>query len=373
MVSQLSQASQVVVGADVHKHSHTFVAVDETGKKLGQLTVRADSTGHDKAVRWAQAQFGAAGDSGDGCGDGCGAGIRWGIEDCRHLSARLEIDLLEAGQHVVRVPPKLMAEQRRTARTRGKSDPIDALAVARAVLREPDLPVAAHDEASRELKLLVDHRDDLVAQRTQVVNRFRWHLHRIDPTVDPAPASLNRAKTRRCMAELLADRSGIDARLARELLTDIETLTARVNTLKTEIAALVAVQAPALLELEGCGTLTAAKIVGETAGITRFPHEAKYAMHAGVAPIPVWSGRTAGRVRVNRSGNRQLNAALHRIAVTQIRLGGLGKAYYDKRLAAGDSTTEALRCLKRRLARVVFNTLKNNPSTATATGLAAAA
>jgi transposase len=350
----------VVVGADVHKRTHTFVAVDEAGRKLGQVTVKADGKGHDKAVRWAQAEF--------------GDDLKWGIEDCRHLSARLEMDLLDAGQTVVRVPPKLMAEQRRTARTRGKSDPIDALAVARAVLREPDLPEASHDEASRELKLLVDHRDDLVQHRTQVINRFRWHLHRIDPTIDPTPRSLDRAKTRVQLGEFLAGQDGIDTRLARELLEDIATLTVRVNALEKEITVLVAVQAPQLLQLPGCGALTAAKIVGETAGITRFADDAKYAMHAGTAPIPVWSGRTAGRVRVNKSGNRQLNAALHRIAVTQIRLNGLGKAYYDKRLAAGDSKTEALRCLKRRLARVVFNTLKNNPSTTTiATGLATAA
>ncbi|PZF80782.1 transposase, partial [Jiangella anatolica] len=119
--------------------------------------------------------------------------------------------------------------------------------------------------------------------------------------------------------------------------------------------------------------LTAAKIVGETAGITRFASEAKYAMHTGVAPVPVWSGRTKGRVRMNKSGNRQLNAALHRIAVTQIRLHGLGRAYYNKRITTGDTTTEALRALKRRLARTVFNTLKNNPSTATPPNLAAAA
>lgn len=96
-------------------------------------------------------------------------------------------------------------------------------------------------------------------------------------------------------------------------------------------------------------------------------------MHAGVAPIPARSGRTKGRVRANKSGNPQLNAALHRIAVTQIRLGGLGKAYDDKRVAAGDTRTEAIRALKRRLARVVFNTMRNNPSTAAATRLAAAA
>lgn len=352
----------VVVGSDVHKRTHTFVAADEAGRKLGELTVTADPKGHDKAICWAHQRFGDE--------------IVWAIEDCRHLSARLELDLLDAGERVVRVPPKLMAEQRRTARTRGKSDPIDALAVARAALREPDLPVATHDEASRELKLLVDRREDLVGERTRMMNRLRWHLHRIapgDPIADPAPKALKIAKTRRRLAEWLADRDGIDARLARDILADIDRVTPVINDLEREIAALVKTQAPELLELPGCGELTAAKIVGETAGIDRFANDAKYAMHAGVAPIPVWSGRTRGRVRVNKSGNRQLNAALHRIAITQIRHGGLGQAYYDKRLAAGDSKTEALRCLKRRLARVVFNTLKNNPSSIAATGLAAAA
>ena len=133
------------------------------------------------------------------------------------------------------------------------------------------------------------------------------------------------------------------------------------------------VRAPALLDLPGCGALGAAKIVGEVAGISRFADEAKFAMHAGVAPIPVWSGSTRGRVRLNRAGNRQLNAALHRIALTQIQRDGAGRAYYDKRLAAGDSKTEALRCLKRRLARVVFNTLTRQPSTAAVTCLPAAA
>ncbi len=107
--------------------------------------------------------------------------------------------------------------------------------------------------------------------------------------------------------------------------------------------------------------------------MARFADEAKFAMHAGVAPIPVWSGSTRGRVRFNRAGNRQLNAALHRIAVTQLQRPGLGRTYYDKRLAAGDSTTEALRCLKRRLARIVFNALKTDETTAATHMLAAAA
>ena len=353
----------VVIGSDVHKRTHTFVAVDQAGRKLAEITVKATPKGHDKAVRWARERFGEEVD-------------RWAIEDCRHLSARLEIDLLDAGEAVVRVPPKLMAEQRRTARTRGKSDPIDALAVARAALREPDLPVATHDEASRELKLLVDRREDLVAERTRMINRLRWHLHRIapgDPIADPAAKSLKQPGVRRRLAAWLADQTGIDARLARDILADIDRVTPVINDLERELTALVKARVPQLLEIPGCAALTAAKIAGETAGVDRFGNEAKYAMHAGVAPIPVWSGRTHGRVRMNKSGNRQLNAALHRIAVTQLQRPGLGRTYYDKRIAAGDSNTEALRALKRRLARVIYNTLKNNPSTASATPLAPAA
>ena len=157
------------------------------------------------------------------------------------------------------------------------------------------------------------------------------------------------------------------------MLADIDRATPVIIALEKEIAGLVTLAAPALLELPGCGALTAAKMVGETAGISRFAHEARFAMHAGVCPIPVWSGNTAGRVRMTRAGNRQLNTALHRIAVTQIRLDGLGWAYYEKKFADGASKTEALRCLERRLARVVFNTLKNQPSTSAEALLPAAA
>ena len=349
----------IVVGADVHKRTHTFVAVDEVGRQLGQLTVPAEGKGHDKALTWARREFGSE--------------LVWGIEDCRHLSARLEIDLLTAGERVVRVPPKLMAQVRSSARTRGKSDPIDALAVARAVLREPDLPVASHDETSRELKLLVDRREDLVAERTRMINRFRWHAHRIDPTVDPAPKSLRLAKTRRELTTWLEPLPGIDAQMARDVLADIDRITPVINELEKRVTALVEPLAPSLLAMHGCGPLTAAKIVGETAGVDRFRSEARFAMHAGVAPIPAWSGNTAGRVRMTKSGNRQLNAALHRIAVTQLQRPGLGRTYYEKRLAAGDSKTEALRCLKRRLARIVFNHLKTDKSNSGGTCLPAAA
>ena len=166
----------VVVGADVHKRTHTFVAVDEVGRKLGEKTVRATTEGHLEALMWARDRF--------------GTDLLWGIEDCRNMSARLERDLLGGGQSVVRVPTKLMAAVRKSTRSRGKSDPIDAEAVARAVLREPDLPVASHDQVSRELKLLTDRRDVLVAQRTSAINQLRWHVHELDPERGPGPRAL---------------------------------------------------------------------------------------------------------------------------------------------------------------------------------------
>ena len=161
----------VVLGTDAHKRSHTVVAADEAGVEVGSITVGATAEGHLKLVRWA-AKWPER---------------RWAIEDCRALSRRLEADLLKLGEQVVRVPPKMMAGVRRSARTRGKSDPIDALAVARAALREPDLPVAQLDGPSRELRLLVDYRESLVKDRTAAQNRLRWRLHELEPGYDPAP------------------------------------------------------------------------------------------------------------------------------------------------------------------------------------------
>ena len=340
----------VVVGTDVHKRTHTFVAVDAVGCKIGEKVVAATADGHRRAIAWACEQFGQE--------------LLWGIEDCRNLSARLERDLLTAGQSVVRVAPKLMAQSRACARTRGKSDPIDALAVAHAVLRNPGLPVASHDEVSRELKLLVDRREDLVSQRTSTINRLRQRVHELDPSAEPKPASLHRHNPCAVLGQWLNTQHGVLAELARDELADVVRLTEAIDALAARISARVQQVAPALLALPGCGELTAAKIVAETAGITRFRSEAAFARHTGTAPIPVWSGNTNGRVRLNRSGNRQLNAALHRIAITQLRIpGSAGQRYYRKRLADGKATKEALRCLKRHLTRTVYRHLHTDEHT----------
>jgi Transposase IS116/IS110/IS902 family/Transposase len=220
---------------------------------------------------------------------------------------------------VVRVPPKLMAGARRAARSRGKSDAIDALAVARAAIREPDLPEAQLEGASRELRLLVDHREDLVCERTRIQNRLRWHLHEIDPELEPSGRSLGSLKLLDRLGRRLARREqSVQLRVARELVGHCRELTRQADRLEREIETLVRREAPQLLALPGCGALTAAKPVGEVAGIERFRTDAQLAIHAGVAPLDVSSGRQQ-RHRLNRAGNRQLNRALHTIAIVQKR------------------------------------------------------
>jgi transposase len=332
----------VILGIDAHKRTHTVVATDEAGRELGSKTTTATTTEvHLELVRWA---------------DRFGAERRWAVEDCRHLSRRLEADLLAAGEHIVRVPPKLMAHARDAARTYGKSDPIDALAVARAALREPNLPLARLDGSSRELRLLIDHREDLVRDRASHINRLRWHLHELDPSWDPAPRCLVRFKHLDRVAARLGSLGGMVARIARDLVARIRELTIAANALEREIIERVGALAPNLLELAGVGGLTAAKIVAETADVRRFRSKDAFARHNGTAPLPVWSGNRV-RHRLSRTGNRQLNAAIHRIAVTQIRCHEGAKTYLERRMASGNTKTEALRALKRKLSDVVYRAL----------------
>jgi len=331
----------VVLGVDAHKRNHTVVAVDNVGRKLGERTTGTTTDDHLQLLVWAQ-QFGDE--------------RLWAVEDCRRLSRRLEHDLLSAGEMIVRVPPKLMAHARDAARTYGKSDPIDALAVARAALREPNLPTAWLDGPSREVRLLVDHRDHLVAERTKVINRLRWHLHELDPAWQPPTRSLTRTKHLDATEKRVVDLPGLVARLARQLLQRCRELNAQIAMVEKELTELIEPLAPSLLAVCGCATLTAAKILGETADIRRFRSRHAYARHNGTAPLPVWSGNKP-RHRLSRIGNRQLNAALHRIAITQAHYNTAARTYLKQRRANGDSTKESIRALKRHLSDVIYRAL----------------
>jgi transposase len=333
----------IVVGIDPHKQTHTAVAVDGvTGEVRGERTVRARRGGYEQLVTWARSLDDER---------------VFAVEDCRHVSGGLERHLIARGERTVRVAPKLMASQRRTDRTFGKSDPIDAKAVAFAAIHHRDLPEARLAGPERRIGLLAAHREDLVAERTRACNRLRWLLHDLDPDLVPAKGVLDRDVALAALRSSLEDRpASVEVSICLELLTRIGEINVRSRQLAREIEVLVRESAPALL-IPGCAAITAAKLVAETANVERFATEARFAMHAGVAPLQASSGATH-RHRLNRRGNRQLNAALHRIAITQLRVHEPARAFVARKRTEGMSNREALRCLKRQLARVVFTTMR---------------
>ncbi len=244
--------------------------------------------------------------------------------------------MASTGESVVRVSPKLMSATRDSARTYGKSDRINALAVARAALREPDLPAARLDGIERELRLLVDHREDLVAERTRIIARLRWHLHELDPGWTP-PTKIERTSAFDTVTShlLTTVEPTMVRRLALRLIDHLRMLTVEIDELEAEITDRITLVASSLLAIVGCGPLTAAKIIGETAQVDRFRSKDAFARLNGTAPLPVWSSNKQ-RFRLSRTGNRQLTAALHRIAMPQARMHPPARELLARHKASGD-------------------------------------
>jgi transposase len=331
----------IVIGADTHKHTHALAAVDAgTGRVSDAREIKAEEPGHLAAVRWAR---------------GLDDERVWAIEDCRHVSRRLEEALIAAGERVVRVPPQRMGASRRAEREPGKSDQIDALAIARAVVKDgvENFPAAHLDERAMEIRLLSDHRKDLVAERTRAQNRLRWHLLELSPELERSlkrgsldkPRQLGRIDRR-----LRRMVSCARVRVARDEVRQIRALTGQVDALQQELLVLVEAHRPQLLAEIGCGALTAALLIGRTAGAERFTSDASFARQAGTAPIPCSSGQRQQH-RLDRGGDRQLNSALHIIAITRARHDPATRAYLARKEAEGKTKKGALRCLKRHLAR----------------------
>ena len=341
----------IVIGSDPHKRSYTCSAVVAgTGELRSSETVRATAGGHERLLAWARGVDGER---------------VWAIEDCRHVSGKLERFLLARGERVVRVAPKLMAGRRRGSRQRGKSDPIDALAVARAALEEgvETLPAAVLEGPAREIKLLLDHREDLVAERTRIQNRLRWLLHdRFNELELPAGCLDRLVWLDRLAGRLARGPQDADVRVMRAQVRRLKELVRETAALERELLLVVRGMQPRLLELPGVGALTAAKLIAEIAGIERFRSAAKLARMAGIAPIPASSGNRT-RFRLDRGGNRQLNAAVHRVAVTQLRCHPPAQDYINRRLSEGKTKREALRALKRHLVRTIFNTMTTTSGT----------
>ena len=339
----------IVFGADMHKNSHTLAAVAApTGELLGAKTVEVGARGFAGVLDWA---YGLDGER------------VWALEDCRHVSGSFERFLIGRGERVVRVAPRLMANSRRSGRARGKSDQIDARAVARAALRVgiESLPTAQLAGVELDLRLLVDHRERLVRQRTALCNDIRWNLHDLWPELSlPGGALFARTWLTKISRRLARSEQTARVRIARDELRRINDLSRAVDALESEIAALVSEIAPQLLDEPGCGPLTAAKLVGEIAGADRYSSDAKLARAAGLAPIPVSSGRT-NRHRLDRGGNRQINTAIHRIALTRARIDPQTIAFIERKTSEGKTKREAIRALKRHIARRIWQLLRTPP------------
>jgi len=337
----------IVIGVDTHKRSHTLVALDAaTGMARGQLTIPGSDAGTLDALRFA--------------GE-LDADRVWAVEDCRHVSGRLERALMATGDRVIRVSPGLTETSRRASREPGKSDPIDATAIARAALREgiETLPVAFLDEQALEIRVLNDYRDQLINERVRLASRLRWHLVQIAPELEAQlrPASLIGPQVRAKLARRLGRLPhSPQVRVARAILKRISETGREQHELLADLTALIEAHCPQLLAQHGCGTVTAAIIIGHTAGAKRFPTDACFARHAGTAPIPASSGNTK-RHRLHHGGDRQLNRALHIIALSRARTDPTTRAYLDRKHTEGKTKKEAIRCLKRHLARHVWRLL----------------
>jgi transposase len=330
----------------MHKQTHTVAAIAAaTGELRDEKTVGVGDDGFLALLDWARS---------------LGAERVWALEDCRHVSGSLERFLMASGERVVRVATKLMSDARRAGRERGKSDRIDALAIARAALREgiEALPSAQLAGVELDIRLLVDHRERLIRSRVALNNDLLWHLHDLWPELKlPGSALFSKKWSTRIARRLARAQQTARVRIARDELRRLRELTVAANELEAEISDLVEQPAPQLLAEPGFGPLTAGKLLGEIAGARRFATEAKLARAAGVAPIPVSSGKT-NRHRLDRGGNRQLNTAIHRIALTRARCHPETRDYLARKRAEGKTGLEAMRCLKRHLTRRIWHLLR---------------
>jgi transposase len=296
----------VTVGIDPHKHVHVAVAIDAAGRPIGKpLTFKNSALQITALLAWIRALAG-------------GSPVTWAIEDGRGFARRLADGLLLSGQEVVWVPARLTAAHRRLhAATGSKSDPADAAAAAHAAMAMPALDRHRIDERVRELRVLVDYRDDLVKRRTMAINQLKAQAHL---WLDHAAGDLTRAKA---LSALTALADG--ARLSRHvhqaltgMAEEIDGMNRRIRDLDAAIRDLVTPLAPNLLAITGISYTSAAVLIAEIGDITRFATSAKLARYTGCAPIPVYSSDKE-RHRLHRGGNRRLNSVTYTAAIVQKR------------------------------------------------------
>jgi transposase len=336
----------LIVGIDVHKQTHAAALIDDRGGQLAAITVANSPKGYRQLIDWLVAH------------DAARAVI--GVESPGSYGRCLVAALGGAGFEVLQVPA-WRTHRERHRRGPGKTDPGDALSIAQVVLRHRhELGPAAEPELVHALGMLELQRRRFVRDRTQAIQRLRsdWTQH--DPVAEASVVRCDRQRQLRKLKRIdlgdsLAQRTA--ARCIRQLANDIDDLNRRIAALDAEIADLLAEHDNPLADLLGVGTNLAATIIAQAGDVRRFRDASAFARFCGAAPIPCGSGQTSGRHRLHRGGNRQLNAALYRIAIVQQRHHPAAKTYLARKIAEGKTSREARRALKRHLANVVYRRL----------------
>ena len=333
----------VMIGIDPHKASHTAVAIDGDEHVLDEIRVRSSASQSDRLRCWAD-QFDDR---------------QWAVESAAGLGYLVAQQLVAAGEHVVDVAPMMAARVRVLGSGRSqKNDPNDARSVAVAALRCDGLRTVCADDHSRVLRLLVKRHRDLGRLKNKVCCR----LHALLLELVPGGANFRmytatRANTLIETVEVTDEIGRQRVEIASELIVDIARYDELMATSKRRIETAVAASGTSLVEIHGLGPICAAMIIGQTGNIDRFATRGHYASYNATAPIEASSGNKV-RHRLNPRGNRQLNWAIHVIAISQLRNDTEGRAYYDRKIAEGKTSKEAIRALKRRLSDVVYRHLK---------------
>jgi len=322
---------------DPHKRSATIEVVDERGQKMAVGRYGTDNAGYAEMLRACRSFPQRV----------------WAVEGCNGIGRHLAHRLVHDGEVVLDVPAKLSAQVRVFASGNGrKSDPVDAHSVALAALRTPDLVRVEVDPDLVVMGMLADRRDELGRARTQTVNR----LHRVLLELFPGGAKkfLSAAQARALVATIKPrDLVGkTRRRLAVELISELESTDKKSKAVDKDLHELVTARGSTLMDLHGIGPSGAARLLADVGDIRRFRDRNRFASWNGTAPLDASSGAQQ-RHRLSRAGNRRINRTLHIMAVVQLRNATEGRAYFDAKKAAGKTSMEAMRALKRRLSNVV--------------------
>jgi transposase len=328
--------SMVIIGVDPHKRMHMASVVEPTtNRRIATLEITASLAGYRRLLKWA----------------GGFSERRWAVENARGLGRHLAQWLLARGEVVDDVPSTATARVRELSRGgRRKNDVIDAAAAASVAALQGEANPVLTEDLTTVLALLDERRNNVVTQRTRLVNQ----LHALFRDLMPggAPTDLTATIASRLLTGVRPAGPVETARkqLARDVVAEVRDADQRLNTLTAQIADTVATTGSRVTEVAGVGPVVAGRLLARTRRASRFPTASAFANYAGVAPVEVSSAERV-RHRLPRGGDRQLNFALHIVALTQVRMrGSSGRAYYDTKIATNKTHNEAMRCLKRRLA-----------------------